>query len=517
MSRARDEENALALGIEPRSTSPWSRLKTAVSDRLTDLRKLDSDAALQASMAAFIEAAGTRYAFEPGAQWRPGQPLKLLFAGYAGTRNTGADVRVEEMIRQTRHLLGDDLADLSILTLDPALTRGYFRTVKQIVMPQVFPKFVFDVVHGQHGVIACEGSMFKSKFASALATLMVGALGVAAAENKLAVGWGGEAGKMDPTLEVLVRRYLGDAFILARNPESVDVLARLGVRAKSGTDTAWTFEPAPPAVGRQLLEDRGWDGSTPILTICPINPFWWPVKPDVARTAAWAATGAWDDSHYSGPYFHKSGADVDAAQDRYIGALAAAVRQFRSSHLVFPVIVGMEQLDRGACEALAHALGGAPVIVSDEHDMYAMISVLRQSSLLLSSRYHAIVCTMPAGVPSVGVTMDERIRNLMADRGQPQLALTVDQPDLAVAAHARLEEVWRDREATTFAIERCVSQNLVRMGRMGQWFVDHLRERHPELPIDPRFGSHGDPLDHLPPPPPTVTALLERHPPEVRP
>ena len=60
----------------------------------------------------------------------------------------------------------------------------------------------------------------------------------AAAENKLAVGWGGEAGKMDPVLETLVRRYCRDALILCRNEESREVLARLGVSSASGTDTA---------------------------------------------------------------------------------------------------------------------------------------------------------------------------------------------------------------------------------------------------------------------------------------
>ena len=103
-----------------------------------------------------------------------GEALKLTLVGYAGTRNTGADVRVEEMIRQFRHLFGDDHIDLSIFTMDLELTRGYFRTVKQVHFPDVFPKFLFDHVHTQHGVITCEGSMFKSKFANALSTLMVG-------------------------------------------------------------------------------------------------------------------------------------------------------------------------------------------------------------------------------------------------------------------------------------------------------------------------------------------------------
>ena len=41
-----------------------------------------------------------------GKPWQPGEKLKLLFAGYNGTRNMGSDVRVEEMLRQTRHILG---------------------------------------------------------------------------------------------------------------------------------------------------------------------------------------------------------------------------------------------------------------------------------------------------------------------------------------------------------------------------------------------------------------------------
>ena len=41
-------------------------------------------------------------------RWQPGEKLKLLFAGYNGTRNMGSDVRVEEMLRQIRHILGAD-------------------------------------------------------------------------------------------------------------------------------------------------------------------------------------------------------------------------------------------------------------------------------------------------------------------------------------------------------------------------------------------------------------------------
>lgn len=488
----------------------FDRLK----ERATDvLAQADADVLLQGAMAACIEGAAVRYAVDPGAEWKPGQPLKLLFAGYAGSRNTGADVRVEEMIRQVRHLLGDELAELSILTLDPKLTGHYFRTVRQITLPQLFPKFLTETVHQQHGVIACEGSMFKSKFANALSTLMVGALGLAAAENKIAVGYGGEAGAMDPSLEAMVKRYCRDALIIARNANSREVLGRLGIESRAGTDTAWTFT-VDTVQGEKLLREAGWDGEQPVLALCPINPFWWPVKPDVLKGAAHWLTGAAEEEHYSSVYFHKYGRDRQALQDGYLQAIADGVNAFCAETPAFVVLVGMEALDRKAAEALQPRLHrDVPLFISDEHDMYALVSLLRSCTWVVSSRYHALVCSMPGDVASGGITMDERIRNLMIDRGTPELALEVDDPELAERLLHLLRTLRDDREQVVAGIRACVAENLVRMGQMGIDLVDHLRERHPELPIDPRFGSGGDPLDHLPPLNPHLQHLLaERNP-----
>lgn len=473
---------------------------------------LDADRLLMTSMAGFIELAKSRYALDRGAVWRPGEPLRLLLAGYSGTRNTGADVRVEEMIRQFRHLFGDEHLDLSMLTIDPQLSRGYFRTVKQLHLPQIYPRFLYDTVHEVHGVVACEGSMFKSKFANALSTMMVGALGLAVAEGKLAVGYGGEAGKMDPALEDLVRRYCGDAFIIARNHESREVLGRLGIESRAGTDTAWTFEPAPAEVGEALLRRAGWDGRTPVLALCPINPFWWPVRPDAVRGALRALGAVPDDAHYSSIYFHADSKEIRARQKAYLGAIAAAVRRFAAERPVFPILVGMEQLDRRACEGLREALDtDVPLFVSDEHDMYEMVSVIRRASMMVSSRYHAIVTSMPALVPSGGITMDERIRNLMTDRGTPELALEVDDPDLADRAYEMLRRLDRDADGLRDGIGRCVVRNLERMGRMGMELVEHVRSHHPEMPFRDGLGLHGDPWAHLPPLPPAVESLVDAY------
>ena len=136
--------------------------------------------------------------------------------------------------------------------------------------------------------------------------------------------------------------------------------------------------------------------------------------------------------------------------------------------------------------------------------MYAMVSAMRQSTYMVSSRYHAIVMTMSGRVISAGVTMDERIRNLMKDRGTPDLALECDQPDLEDALLRTLRRLVKDGDAIRDGIDECVYANLARMGEMGMVLVDFVRQRHPEFPFRPELGEHGDPWDQLPSLPPAV-------------
>src|SRR5579862_229919 len=241
------------------------------------------DLGLEAWVSALIELNKLEWMLGVGEAWKPGEKLKLLLAGYNGTRNTGADVRVEGVVRQIRKILGDENVALSVMTQDFDLTRGYFENAQQVRLPDIFPPFLHSEVRKNHGVVACEGSMFKSKFANALTAMMIGALGIASAQNKLSIAYGAEAGEMDPLLQKMCKRYCAESLVITRNAESQEILGKLGVATELGTDTAWTFEPLGPEYGRKALRDAGWDGRTPVLAVCPINPFWWPVSASLAK------------------------------------------------------------------------------------------------------------------------------------------------------------------------------------------------------------------------------------------
>jgi hypothetical protein len=274
------------------------------------------------------------------------------------------------------------------------------------------------------------------------------------------------------------------------------VLRNLGVPTELGTDTAWTFEPLPLEYWRKALQDHGWDGYTPVLIVCPINPFWWPVKPSLAKYAAHALVGSYKDSHYRTLYFHKDGADVKAAFERYLAAFAKAVDGFRRRRKVFVALVAMEQLDTIACDRVAEKLGGVPVFSSSKFNMYELVSILRAGHLMASSRFHGIVTSMPALVPSCGVTMDERIRNLMHDRGHDDLLMNVDDSDLEPKLITALEKLYAEGEHIADGIGRTVVKNLKLMAQMGVYFEEELQRRYPEFPT--RKGQWGW-EDYLPP------------------
>lgn len=477
-------------------------------DRLKKV--LDPDRALMEVMNGFIEATAVKRALDRDQEaWEPGKALKLLLAGYVGSRNTGADVRVEEMIRQFRHVIGDDDLELTIMSVNRQRTAGYFRTVKQVELPVVFPKFLYDECPKHHGVVACEGSMFKSKFASALSTMMAGALGMAAAENKLSVGYGAEAGAMSSALRDFVKKHCRHSLVQCRNHPSREVLGRLGIRTTGGTDTAWTFDPAPAEVGSQLLREAGWDGEKKVLVVCPINPFWWPVKPDLAKAAARALVGQYKEEHYRSFYFHHNSEESEIQYEYYIESIAGAVNRFVRDRDVMPIMVGMERLDRSACEDVSKRLDTpAPLFISDDYDMFQLVSVLRRCAYMLSSRFHAIVTSMPGLVPSAGITMDERIRNLMNDRGTPELFMEVDEEQLEDRIVDTLEQLESRTEAIKDDIGRCIPQQLALMGQMGIDFMDELVKSYPEFPRRdlPRTWEA-----HLPSLSPQLQALMEKY------
>jgi polysaccharide pyruvyl transferase WcaK-like protein len=146
------------------------------------------------------------------------------------------------------------------------------------------------------------------------------------------------------------------------------------------------------------------------------------------------------------------------------------------------------------------------VFTSDDYDMYQLVSILRSGHLMISSRYHGIVTSMPALVPSAGVTMDERIRNLMQERGHSHLLFTVDDALLGDRLIPAIDALQREREAIADGMGRTVVRNLKTMARMGVFLERTVHERYPEFPVQGGLQSWEN---YLPPLHPGLRQLVE--------
>src|SRR5260370_29281189 len=218
---------------------------------------------------------------------------------------------------------------------------------------------------------------------------------------------------MDPLVAKMCGRYCKNSLVITRNDESRKILRELGVPTELGTDTAWTFEPLGAEYGQKALRDVGWDGKTPVLVVCPINPFEWPVKASVAKAALHSLTGAYKDSHYRGPYFHHAGPEADRAYEHYLSSIASAVAAFRQKKNVFVIMAATGRMERRPCRRISEKLGGVPTLTSDDYHTYPPVTILRACRMMVSSRYHGIVTSIPALLASSGVPLEEGVWNLM--------------------------------------------------------------------------------------------------------
>jgi polysaccharide pyruvyl transferase WcaK-like protein len=183
---------------------------------------------------------------------------------------------------------------------------------------------------------------------------------------------------------------------------------------------------------------------------------------------------------------------------------------------VFPILVAMERLDAVACRDIAAQLSAqnstmfasTPIFTSDDYNMFELVAILRAGTYMVSSRYHGIVTCMPALVASAGVTMDERIRNLMRERGHSHLFLTVDDPDLETKLLQVMETLVAEADAVRDGIGRTVVRNLKVMARMGTYLEDAVRRTYPEFPLRQGVLSWED---YLPPLSEDLLRLVERY------
>lgn len=411
------------------------------------------------------------------------RPLRPLLLGYTGKGNVGADIRVREIVRQLRRVLGEDafspwLAVMTDAVLDPVLER-----LDKVPLSTYFPDFVSARMASFDGVIACEGSMFTSKFSDLLSATFAGGLGYTARQGKLAIGYGAESGQMSDDLRRFVELACAGRLVIARSSQSREHMAALGIDARAGADPAWTYDPSDAAMARasSRLREAGWDGARPVAIMCPMHPFCWPVRVDFEKLRRMRESGEFADQHYDSVLFHSSTPASEAATSSYLADMARVVGHLRAKGM-FVALVGMERLDGKACASLRGLLPDAPpAFVSGEHPAEDIVCTLRHARMVITSRFHASVLSLNAEVRTIGIALDERIANLFSENGMADWFFRCDAPDLADRVIDAIDRLDGTDPGPVY--RRLVRRQIRLFAGMGMILRDEVRSVHPDFPL----------------------------------
>ena len=425
-----------------------------------------------------------------------GPVFRPLLLGYNGAANTGADVRVIEMLRQFRRIFGHVQFEPVLLASGTHFDHAQFEPLRKLHDTAYFPDFLSESIEDYTGVIACEGSMFTSTFSDSLTGMFAGGMGHAAALGHLSVGYGAEAASMTAPLEKFVKSACGKSLIVARNSDSLRKLQKLGLRTRPGADPAWSFEPAKQA-DLAMLRQAGWNGTDRVAVLCPINPFCWPLVVDMKRAAAAIRHGVREERQHDAISFHSWSEEAAQKYAAYLSGFAQLARWLRQRGY-FPVLVGMQDIDKASCEDVSGLLDGAlPVCVRGSNSIDEITGVLHRAALIVSSRYHATVIGMSAGTPCIGVSMDSRIDRLFSENELGDWLLPCHAEHLGEMLIDRAARIEPFSDALTDRYGRLAAQQIRAFGQMGLDVMQEAADTYADFPPSPlpdRWDAYLPPL-----------------------
>ncbi len=340
--------------------------------------------------------------------------IRVLLVGYNGANNTGAEALLASDIEDVRAVMGPG-AHITVPTLNPANLRRYVKegpTLGIAPIPTLFFGAFRRLVRESDLVLLVEGSTYMDTWGSPLLWSFLWASHCAARMGKPCMAYAVDAGTLKPFNARLARRVASrTGLIVTRNRAAAGRLRALGVTAPilSTADNAFTFQPREA--------DRGWAARE------------WPRAADGVVGLAMvdfslfpAVMRPWGPRElcYKWPYYFSSSPERTKASEMLARGYASLADHVIESTGKAVALISMEQLDEALAERVHRRMRhpeSARVFSARTHDASRMTCLLRGLDLLVTSRYHAAVLSLAAGVPQVAVHHDTRLATIYEDIG----------------------------------------------------------------------------------------------------
>jgi polysaccharide pyruvyl transferase WcaK-like protein len=350
---------------------------------------------------------------------------KILLVGYNGANNTGAEAKLLVCIDEIRSVLGPDV-QITVPSLNVANLCRYLTESPTLKIVGFSPASVFwnirKFVKQSDLVFLVEGSCYMDTWGSALLWCYLLATRYARSMKKPCVAYAVDAGSAGRFNRWLIRREASKTdLILARTKNAAERLKKWGVKApiEVTADNAFAFQPNPR--DRDILK-RVWPEVSHVVGVAAEDIYAWPVQMRL-----------WDRKKYCyrWPYYYTHTKASQEKSDILAKVLAVQSDDIIAEYDKDVALLSMEGLDAGFANKIQRLMKHperTKVFTSLEYNASQMTSILRSLELLITSRYHAGVLSLPSFVPQTAIGHDLRIRDFYADLEMSELFTDHEDP-----------------------------------------------------------------------------------------
>lgn len=351
---------------------------------------------------------------------------RILLVGYNGANNTGAEAKLLVAINEIRSVLGPE-ACITVPSLNEANLRRYLKEGPNLKIKPVRPSLFFiDIrkfVKQNDLIMLVEGSCYMDTWGAALLWYYLLATRYAHSMKKPCIAYAVDVGNASRFNRWLIRREASKtSLILARTKEAAERLQKWGVKApiEVTADNAFAFQPKPQ--DHDLLK-RVWPEASHVVGMAAEDIYMWPVQ-----------IRLWDRRKYCyrWPYYYQHSKACREKSELLVDVLAVEADEIVEKYDKDVALLSMEGLDTVFTNKIQQHMkhpDRTKVFSSSQYNASQMTSVLRSLDLLITSRYHAGVLSLPSQVPQTAIGHDLRIKDLYTDLETPELFVDHEDPD----------------------------------------------------------------------------------------
>lgn len=402
---------------------------------------------------------------------------KILLVGYNGANNTGAEAKLLVSINEIRSVMGQD-ACITVPSLNEANLRRYLQEGANLKIEPVRPALFFAdiqrLVKENDLVLLVEGSCYMDTWGAALLWYYLLATRYSHAMKKPCVAYSVDAGSASRFNRWLIRREASKTnLILARTENAAKRLQNWGVKApvKVTADNAFTFQPN--LQDSDVLK-RVWPEASNVVGIAAEDIYMWPVQ-----------IRPWNRKKYCyrWPYYYQHSRACQEKSEMLVDVLAVQADELVEKYDKDVALLSMEGLDTGFTEKIQQHMKHADrtkVFSSTQYNASQMTSVLRSLDLLITSRYHAGVLSLPNQVPQTAIGHDLRIKDFYGDLDIPELFVDHEDPNRYQALSGNVETIFDQYNLIKSKLQKGYQKYVEQEKRNPQLLRAFLEENYPE-------------------------------------